>query len=160
MERWEHSIRTGDAYEMEYRIRGSDGLYRWFIVRANALRDEQRTIIKWIGTCTDIEDQKHHQQLLEQQIKERTEELAEANLRLQEEMAERNSARHELDQQNEVMLQDLTVRSQRATLLANMGELLQSCISKDEVFAALWALLQRFSPPVAARSRCSMPDAT
>jgi PAS domain S-box-containing protein len=101
MERWEHSIRTGDAYEMEYRIRGSDGLYRWFIVRANALRNDQRKIIKWIGTCTDIEDQKHHQQLFEQQIKERTEELAEVNLCLQEEMAERDYARQELDQQNE-----------------------------------------------------------
>jgi diguanylate cyclase (GGDEF)-like protein/PAS domain S-box-containing protein len=146
MERWEHSIRTGDAYEMEYRIRGSDGLYRWFIVRANALRDDQRKIIKWIGTCTDIEDQKHHQQLLEQQIKERTEELAEANLRLQEKMAERDHARQKLDQQNEIMLQDLTARSQRATMLAKMGELLQSCISKDEVFAAALGFAPKIFP--------------
>jgi multidrug efflux pump subunit AcrA (membrane-fusion protein) len=146
MERWEHSIRTGDPYEMEYRTRGFDGLYRWFVVRANALRDDQRKIIKWIGTCTDIEDQKHHQQLLEQQIKERTEELADTNLRLQEEMAERDSARQELDQQNEKMLQDLTARSQRATLLAKMGELLQSCISKDEVFAAALGFAPKIFP--------------
>src|SRR5260370_39344263 len=100
MERWEHSIRTGDAYEMEYRIRGSDGLYRQFIVRANALRDDQRRIIKWIGTCTDIEDQKHRQQLLAQQFQERTEELAEANLWLQEEMAVRDYRRQELHLRN------------------------------------------------------------
>jgi len=152
MERWEHSIRTGDAYEMEYRLRGSDGVYRWFIVRANPLRDIQRKIIKWIGTCTDIEDQKHHQQLLEQQIKERTEELAEANIRLQEEMAERDHARQEFDDQNETMLQDLTARSQRATLLAKMGELLQSCISKDEVFAAALG----FAPKIFPTSRGSV----
>jgi len=131
---------------MEYRIRGSDRLYRWFIVRANALRDDQSKIIKWIGTCTDIEDQKHHQQLLEQQIRERTEELAEANLRLQEKMAERDHARQKLDQQNEIMLQDLTARSQRATLLAKMGELLQSCISKDEVFAAALGFAPKIFP--------------
>ena len=65
----------------------------------------------------------------------RTEELAEANTLLQEEMWEKDVARRKLDEQNEKMLQDLTARSQRATLLAQTGELLQSCRSKDEVFA-------------------------
>lgn len=133
---WEHSVRAGESLEIEYRIRRADGVYRWFSVRANPVRDEQGRIIKWIGTCIDIEGQKHHQQLLEAQIKERTEELADTNLRLQEEMFERDSARQELDRQNEKMMQDLTARSQRATMLAKMGEVLQSCISKDEVFAA------------------------
>jgi len=145
-ERWEHSIRTGEALEIEYRIRRSDGVYRWFLVRANPLRDSRGKIIKWVGTCTDIEDQKHNQQILEQQIKERTEELAETNTRLQDEMLERDHARKELDRQNEKMLQDLTARSQRATLLAKMGELLQSCISKDEVFAAALGFAPKIFP--------------
>ena len=136
LKRWEHSVRTGEVYEIEHRIRRSDGAYRWFIGRANPLRDEQGRILQWVGTCTDIEEQKRNQQLLEEQIKERTEELADANLRLQQEMQERDSARQELDRQNEKMMQDLTARSQRATLLAKMGETLQSCISNDEVFAA------------------------
>ena len=136
LERWGNSVRTGKPYEIEYRLRRIDGSYRWFICRANPLRDPQGQIIKWLGTCADIEDQKHNQQLLEDQIRERTEELAEANTRLQEEMQERDCARQELDRQNEKMLQDLTARSQRATMLAKMGELMQSCISKDEVFAA------------------------
>lgn len=121
---------------MEYRIRRADGVDRWFIARANPLRDDEGRIIQWVGTCTDIEEQKHNQQLLEQQIKERTEELGEANARLQQEMQERDSARQELDRQNEKMLLDLTARSQRATQLAKMAEMLQSCISKEEVFAA------------------------
>jgi diguanylate cyclase (GGDEF)-like protein/PAS domain S-box-containing protein len=145
-ERWEHAVRTGEALEIEYRIRRADGVYRWFLVRANPLRDGQGRIIKWVGTCTDIEDQKHNQQILEQQIKERTEELAETNTRLQDEMLERDHARKELDQQNEKMLQDLTARSQRATLLAKMGELLQSCISKDEVFAAALGFAPKIFP--------------
>jgi len=145
-ERWEHCVRTGESYEIEYRIRRSDGAYRWFIVRANPVRDDHGRILKWIGTCLDIEDQKHNQQILEQQIKERTEELAEANVRLQEEMVERDQARQELDQQNEEILQDLTARSQRATLLAKMGELLQSCISKDEVFAAALGFAPKIFP--------------
>ncbi|HEV2323184.1 MAG TPA: diguanylate cyclase [Terracidiphilus sp.] len=136
LQRWEHSVRTGEPYAIEYRLRRADGTYRWFIGRANPLRDNRGSIIKWIGTCSDIEDQKQNQQHLEQQIKERTEELGEANARLQREMQERDSARQELDRQNEKMMQDLTARSQRATLLTKMGETLQSCISKDEVFAA------------------------
>lgn len=136
VQRWDHCVRTGQVYEVEYRIRRADGVYRWFIGRANPLRDEQGHIIQWVGTCTDIEEQKHNQQLLEEQIKERTEELADANTRLQREMQERDRARQELDRQNEKMMQDLTARSQRATLLTKMGETLQSCISKDEVFAA------------------------
>ena len=135
-ERWERSLREGAAYEIEYRLRRHDGVYRWFLVKGNPLRDENQRVIKWIGTTTDIEDQKHHQQMLEQQIHERTVELADANTRLQEEMVERDYARRKLDEQNERIMRDLTERSQRATLLAKMGEHMQSCITQDEVFAA------------------------
>jgi diguanylate cyclase (GGDEF)-like protein len=116
------------------------------MVNANPVRDEHGLIFKWIGTCADIEDQKHNQQLLEHQIKKRTEELADANTRLQKEMQERDSARQELDRQNEKMLQDLTARSQRATMLAKMGELMQSCISKDEVFRAALGFAPKIFP--------------
>jgi diguanylate cyclase (GGDEF)-like protein/PAS domain S-box-containing protein len=144
---WEHSLATGLTFEIEYRLRrASDGSFRWFLARANPIRDQKGKIIKWFGTCTDIEDQKHNQQILEQQIKERTEELADANTRLQEEMFERDHARRALDEQNEKMLQDLTARSQRATLLAKMGELLQSCLSKDEVFAAALGFAPKIFP--------------
>ena len=133
---WERSLREGAAYEIEYRLRRHDGVYRWFLVKGNPLRDENHRVIRWIGTTSDIEDQKHHQQMLEQQIHERTVELADANTRLQEEMVERDYARRKLDEQNERIMRDLTERSQRATLLAKMGEHMQSCITQDEVFAA------------------------
>ena len=144
--KWEHSIRYGEPIEVEYRIRGADGSNRWFLVKGNPVRNPQGKIVRWIGTCIDIEDQKHNQQILEQQIKERTEELAEANTRLQEEMWEKDVARRELDDQNEKMLQDLTARSQRATMLAQMGELLQSCMSKDEIFAAALGFAPKIFP--------------
>jgi diguanylate cyclase (GGDEF)-like protein/PAS domain S-box-containing protein len=137
LEKWKTALHTGEPYDVEYRFRrAADGVYRWFLGRANPIRDVKGEIIKWFGTCTDIEDQKHNQQILEEEIKERTEELADANTRLQEEMWERDSARRELDQQNERMLREVTERSQRATMLAKMGELLQSCVTREEVFAA------------------------
>jgi len=144
--KWEHSLRAGEPLEVEYRLRGIDGGNRWFLIKGNPVRDQQGRIIKWIGTCIDIEERRHHQQILEQQIKERTEELAEANTRLQEEMWEKDLARQKLDDQNEKMLVDLTARSQRATLLAQMGELLQSCMSNDEVFAAALGFAPKIFP--------------
>ena len=146
-EQWQEASRKGESYEIEYRfLRGSDKTYRWFLGRANPVRNQRGEIVKWFGTCTDIEDQKHYQQVLEDQIKERTVELADANSRLQEEMWERDAARRELDVQHERMMSELTQRSQRATLLAKMGEHLQSCITKDEVFAAALGYAPKIFP--------------
>jgi diguanylate cyclase (GGDEF)-like protein/PAS domain S-box-containing protein len=134
--KWQAAIRTGEPYSTEYRLRAKDGTYRWFVGRANPIRGAKGEIVKWFGTCTDIESQKQNQQILEEQILERTIQLADSNTRLQEEMVGKDLARRELDEQNERMMIDLKKRSERATMLAKLGELLQSCISREEVFAA------------------------
>jgi diguanylate cyclase (GGDEF)-like protein/PAS domain S-box-containing protein len=145
---WESALRSGEPYEAEYRMRGKDDAFRWFLVRANPIRDAEGKIIKWFGTCTDIESQKKNQQVLEEQILERTTQLADVNTRLQEEMLEKDFARNELDQQNDRMMGELKQRSERATMLAKMGELLQSCISRDEVFAAALGFAPKIFPGV------------
>lgn len=66
-------------------------------------------MIKWIGTNTDIEDRRHTQQDLQDQIKQHTADL-EANARLETEMRQRALAQQELNQQNERMLKELTRR--------------------------------------------------
>ncbi|MBC3542075.1 PAS domain-containing protein [Rufibacter sediminis] len=69
--RWRHSLRTGEPYEVEYRFkRASDGEWRWFLARALPQRDQEGTIVKWFGTCTDIEDQKRNEELMEQTNRE------------------------------------------------------------------------------------------
>ncbi len=55
---WRHSLATGDPYEIEYRLRDARGEYRWTLGRALPIRDENGTITRWFGTCTDIHDQK------------------------------------------------------------------------------------------------------
>ena len=57
-EAWTRSLGTGAAYDVIYRIRRGDGLYRWHLGRAYSLCTETRRVIKWFGTCTDIHDQK------------------------------------------------------------------------------------------------------
>lgn len=52
----EESIRTGQPYEVKERIRGADGVYRWFITRARLVRGEGGQPAQWIGTATDIDE--------------------------------------------------------------------------------------------------------
>lgn len=63
--RWQHAYSTGEAYEVEYRLRRSDGIYRWHLGRACPVKDESHRILRWFGTCTDIEDQKQVQIMLQ-----------------------------------------------------------------------------------------------
>jgi PAS domain S-box-containing protein len=54
----------GAPFEMEARIRGKDGEYRWFLIRDNPQRDEQGRVIRWYGTRTDIEERKRADEAL------------------------------------------------------------------------------------------------
>jgi PAS domain S-box-containing protein len=55
---WRRSLETGDLYEIEYRLRRHDGVYRWTLGRATPIRNEAGEIVRWFGTCTDIDDLK------------------------------------------------------------------------------------------------------
>ncbi len=145
-EKWLASLHSGETFEIEYRLLHKTHGYRWYLDRAVPLRDEKGALHQWFGTCTDIEEQKHYQQMLEQQIRERTEELADSNTRLQQEMCERDLARRKLDEHNDEMMQTLKERSQRATLLSKMGELLQSCQTREEVFTAALGFAPKIFP--------------
>lgn len=64
---WQHSLETGKPFEMEFQLRGADGKFRWFLTRANPLRDDEGKIVRWFGTNTNIEHAKQiEKQLLQQ----------------------------------------------------------------------------------------------
>jgi PAS domain S-box-containing protein len=56
IQRWRHSIETGESFYMEHRVRRADGTYRWHVSRAQAMRDADGKISMWIGSNTDIDD--------------------------------------------------------------------------------------------------------
>lgn len=62
--RWERAIAAGENFEMQFRLRRHDGVYRWHIARANPGLDAEGKIVKWYGTNTDIEDQKQSEAML------------------------------------------------------------------------------------------------
>ncbi|HBZ06391.1 MAG TPA: hypothetical protein DEP03_08405 [Massilia sp.] len=55
---WEHSLATGEPYDIEYRLRHRSGEYHWVLARALPVRNRAGLIERWIGTCTDIHAQK------------------------------------------------------------------------------------------------------
>ncbi len=67
---WVVSMRTGAPWEVECRLLRADGTYRWFLVRAEPLRDANGKIVRWFGTNTDINDLRVAQQQLRQAERE------------------------------------------------------------------------------------------
>jgi diguanylate cyclase (GGDEF)-like protein/PAS domain S-box-containing protein len=55
---WQKSTATASIYSIESRLRRADGTYRWMLVRGVPLKDAAGNILKWFGTCTDIDDMK------------------------------------------------------------------------------------------------------
>lgn len=76
---WTEAISTGNDFIFEHRFRRHDGEYRWQLSRAIPQRDEKGNIQMWVGTSTDIEDQKIFTSELEKQVEERTRELVYLN---------------------------------------------------------------------------------
>ena len=79
---WSRSLRTGEPYQIEYRLRHRSGHYRWVLGRAQAVRDARCRIERWYGTCTDIHEQvmaraalAAYSERLEADVADRTSEL-------------------------------------------------------------------------------------
>jgi two-component system CheB/CheR fusion protein len=54
LDRWKASISTGEPFEMEFPLRGADGIFRPFLTRVRPLKDAAGRVIRWFGTNTDI----------------------------------------------------------------------------------------------------------
>lgn len=63
---WRSALSKAEGYNFEGRLRNLDGTYRWMLVRGVPFHDESGTIIKWIGTCTNIDDLKRATEQLAQ----------------------------------------------------------------------------------------------
>ena len=55
---WQHATTAGVTYSLECRLRRADGAYRWWLIRGVPVHDASGEILKWFGTCTDIDDLK------------------------------------------------------------------------------------------------------
>ncbi len=85
---WAHAQAQGTVYENELRYLRRDGAYRWYVARAEPVRDDTDAVIAWFGTSTDIHDRKLAEaalyelnETLEQRVSQRTRELVESERR-------------------------------------------------------------------------------
>src|SRR5262249_3846774 len=79
---WTRALQTGERYDIEYRSRRRDGVYRWHHGTAVPLRDAAGHPLRWFGTCTDIEDDVRGAHILESMVEERTRALRDVQRRL------------------------------------------------------------------------------
>ena len=111
---WQASLASGKPYEIQYRLRHHSGDYRWVLGRALPVRDDAGAITRWMGTCTDIHDQKLAEEELRQAARRKDEFLA----MLAHEL--RNPAR--ADQQRRAAAD---ARPQRSRTRQESGEIIQ-----------------------------------
>jgi PAS domain S-box-containing protein len=70
LDRWEETLKIGIPFEIHGRLKRADGVYRWHLVRALPERDRHDQTIAWLGTSTDIDDQKRAEAVLKQKTLE------------------------------------------------------------------------------------------
>ena len=88
---WKRALSTGNIYEAEVRLKRHDGAWRWHIARAVPIRDADRKIVRWVGTNTDIQEQKEVSAALtdinaalESRVDERTRQLQDTEEKLRQ----------------------------------------------------------------------------
>jgi len=82
-QRWHYSLQHKVRYEIECKYRRHDGEYRWYIAQAEPIKNSKGEIVLWLGTSTDIHDQKTVSESLEKLVEQRTKDLIASNRELQ-----------------------------------------------------------------------------
>ena len=75
---YSHALETRTIWECELRLRDGQGNYRWHLSRSIPIFDENRELLHWLGTSTDIHDRVTYEEELERRVTERTAQLQEA----------------------------------------------------------------------------------
>jgi PAS domain S-box-containing protein len=110
IESWHTVVRSGEPYEIEFRFKVKYPVegYQWFLVRALPIKNDSGQIIKWYGTCTDIDEVKRIEQTLrenrfelEKRVAERTHEISYKNKALEETTQELTAINHQLELRHE-----------------------------------------------------------
>ena len=145
-EKWKHSLETGEIYENEYRLRRHDGIYRIFLARGIPLRNEAGQVERWLGSCTDIHDQK-----LTEAALRRSEKLATAG-RLAASMA------HEINNPLASVVNTLYIALQDSALSAQTRKLLQEADQELVRVAQFTTQTLRFHRQSAAPAPVELAD--
>lgn len=103
--RFQIAVEQGTPFVQEHRLRRYDGDYRWFLVRAEPIRDETGQIVQWFGSATDVHEEQVAREELEARVKAATTEMRSLSRRLLlvQEEERRNLARELHDEIGQVL---------------------------------------------------------
>jgi PAS domain S-box-containing protein len=99
---WTDSVAGRRAYDVEYRVRRHDGTHSWFKTRGVPIRDSNGNIVKWFGSCTDINDRKRAEEALRESEQELRKARDELEMKVMERTAELQRTMAELTHMNRV----------------------------------------------------------
>ncbi len=143
LEAWRFATQTGEPYHFEYRFRGGDGAYRWFLARALPQFSDSGEIVRWIGTCTDIEAQKRAEEALrrahdelEDRVRRRTVELEQSNAALLDQIAERERVEQALRESQALTASVLETAPDAILAVDHCGRIVEFNPAAESIFAA------------------------
>jgi PAS domain S-box-containing protein len=136
---WEHATKDEAPYSLECRLRRADGIYRWWLIRGEPMRGANGEILKWFGTCTDIEDLKQ----ASEQLRRISSELTVAEQRERQRLAQ---------VLHDGLQQILVGAKYRLALLERSGEIQQTTAQVaeliDDAIETSRSLTAELSPPI------------
>ena len=139
-------LHQADGYSEEFRLRrAEDSEYRWFLSTAVPLRDATGAIDEWVGTLTDIDDQKRQTELLERLVRDRTAALEQANGALLDEVGVRKGAEEK-------------VRAVAVELERSNGELEKFAYIASHDLQEPLRKIQAFGDRLVTKCRDTLPD--
>lgn len=112
-EGWEAAKKDNSDFNIEVKLKRKDGEYRWHLLRAKAKKDDSKNVLMWVGTHTDIHEQKTATETMERMVRERTIELQESNKALE-------NSNHDLQQFASVASHDLKEPLRKIHLFSNI----------------------------------------
>lgn len=131
VERWQSSLQTGEAFEMDFPLRAADGSFGWFLTRVQPVRDSEGRIVRWFGTNTDVTERK----LAEDRIAQANDDLQAQALELEMSNAQLHDQATELEAQTEELervseeLRERTSEAENARDAAERSEAVQAFLA-------------------------------
>ncbi|WP_297332325.1 ATP-binding protein [Flavobacterium sp.] len=143
---WMQCVNTGEGLDVSFLMkRASDGMYRWHLARAVALHDEKGAISQWVGTLTDVHEQKVFAEKLEAMVNDRTERLNKSNILLAQKNLELEQSNKELESLTYVASHDLQEPLRKIRTFINIIKDKGSPEKNDQYFAKIDTSARRMS---------------